>query len=129
ASPALAALYAEHLSYEAGDPARPVGAAGALLRAALRRYLGFRGALYYTPTAGLGEVLFAPLYRLLRERGVEFRFFHKLKHLAPDKQRPAIAAAVLGKQVELAPGMGEYDPLVRVKGLLCWPTRPLYNQI
>lgn len=128
-SPALAALYADHLSYEAGDSARPAAAAGALLRAALRRYLGFRGALYYTPAAGLGEVLFAPLYRLLRERGVAFQFFHKLKHLAPEKSRPRIAAAVLGRQVELRPGAAEYEPLVKVKGLLCWPTRPLYSQI
>lgn len=129
ASAVLTSLYADHLSYESGDVGRPAGAAGALLRAALRRYLGFSGALYYTPAAGLGEVLFAPLYRLLRDRGVTFHFFHKLKHLCPDRRGSAVSAAVVGRQIELAPGAGEYEPLIKVKGLPCWPSRPLYSQI
>jgi uncharacterized protein with NAD-binding domain and iron-sulfur cluster len=129
ASPAIAGLYADYLSYESGDIRRPAGAAGALLRAALRRYLGYTGALYYTPAAGLGEVLFAPLYRLLRERGVAFQFFHKLKHLCPDPHHPAISAVVVGRQIELAPGADEYEPLIKVKGVPCWPSRPLYDQI
>lgn len=128
-SPLLAALYADHLSYESGDPARPIAAAGALLRSGLRRFLGYHGALYYTPTAGLGEILFAPLYRVLRDRGVRFRFFHKLKQIRLDPARPTIAALVLGRQVELAPGHEDYDPLIKVKGLPCWPHRPLYGQI
>ncbi|MFY0530988.1 hypothetical protein [Nannocystis pusilla] len=49
ASTVLVALYADHMSYESGDVERPAAAAGALLRAALRRYLAFSGALYYTP--------------------------------------------------------------------------------
>nr|WP_276602673.1 NAD(P)-binding protein [Nannocystis pusilla] len=129
ASTVLVALYADHMSYESGDVERPAAAAGALLRAALRRYLAFSGALYYTPAAGLGEVLFAPLYRLLRDRGVRFRFFHKLKHLCPDPKQPAVSAAVVGRQIELAPGVDDYEPLIKVKGLPCWPSRPLYSQI
>lgn len=129
AGPVIAAVYADHLSYEAGDIQRPAGAAGALLRAALRRFLGYQGALVYTPAAGLGEVLFAPLYRLLRDRGVRFQFFHKLKHLCPDRARQGVAAAVLGRQIELAPGVTDYEPLIKVKGLPCWPSRPLYSQI
>ncbi|WP_434415137.1 NAD(P)-binding protein [Nannocystis pusilla] len=129
ASTVLVALYADHMSYESGDVERPVAAAGALLRAALRRYLAFSGALYYTPAAGLGEVLFAPLYRLLRDRGVRFRFFHKLKHLCPNPRQPAVSAAVVGRQIELAPGVDDYEPLIKVKGLPCWPSRPLYSQI
>ncbi|HMY98671.1 MAG TPA: hypothetical protein PLU79_03375, partial [Burkholderiaceae bacterium] len=98
-------------------------------RSGLRRFLGYHGALYYTPTAGLGEILFAPLYRVLRDRGVRFRFFHKLKQIRLDPARPTIAALVLGRQVELAPGHEDYDPLIKVKGLPCWPHRPLYGQI
>lgn len=127
--PLLDALYADHLSYESGDVRRPSAAAGPLLRAALRRFLAYRGALYYTPTAGLGEIVFAPLYKVLRERGVRFRFFHKLKQLRPDPASDTIAAIVLGRQIELAPGNDEYEPLIKVKGLPCWPHRPLYGQI
>lgn len=128
-SPLIAGLYADHLAYEAGNRARPSAAAGALLRAALRRFLDYRGALYYAPAGGLGEALFAPLYRVLRDRGVEFRFFHKLKLLRPAPGRAAVAELVLGRQIELAPGSADYEPLIKVKGLPCWPSRPLYDQI
>lgn len=128
-SPVVAALYADHLAYESGDPARPSAAAGAFLRAALRRFLGYSGAFYYTPAAGLGEVVFAPLYRVLRDRGVNFQFFHKLKQIRPDPATNTIAALVVGRQVELLPGVTDYDPLIKIKGLPCWPHRPQYNQI
>ena len=32
-------------------------------------------------TAGMGDVVFAPLYHALRARGVEFRFFHRVDRL------------------------------------------------
>lgn len=125
----VASLYADHLSYESGDLQRPQAAAGALLRASLRRYLAYAGALAYVPAAGLGEVLFAPLYRVLRDRGVSFQFFHKLKQIRPDPTQARVAALVVGRQVELVPGVAEYEPLIKVKGLPCWPSRPLYPQI
>lgn len=128
-STVVASLYADYLSYEAGDMRRPAAAAGALLRATLRRFLAYSGALSYTPTAGMGEILFAPLYRVLRDRGVNFQFFHKLKQIRPDSARAAVGAVVLGRQIELAPGIAEYEPLIKVKGLPCWPSRPIYPQI
>src|SRR5690606_17245601 len=36
---------------------------------------------------------------------------------------------VVGRQIELAPGADEYEPLIKVKGVPCWPSRPLYDQI
>ncbi|HEY0135294.1 MAG TPA: NAD(P)-binding protein [Nannocystis sp.] len=105
----------------------PALAAGASLRMLLRILLAHKGALYYTPQADLGEVVFAPLYQLLRRRGVRFRFFHKVKELRVEDDR--ICAIRIGRQVELDPGVGDYEPLINVKGLLCWPSRPLYAQI
>lgn len=127
ASPVIAGFYATLLAYQDGDPARPALAAGAGLRLLLRALLAHRGALYYTPQADLGEVVFAPLYQLLRRRGVRFRFFHKVKQLRCDGEQ--VTAIRLGRQVELDPGVDEYEPLITVKGLPCWPSRPLYGQI
>jgi uncharacterized protein with NAD-binding domain and iron-sulfur cluster len=127
ANPLLNGFYAILHAYRDGDPERPALAAGAGLRLLLRALLAHRGALYYTPQADLGEVVFAPLYQLLRRRGVRFRFFHKVKQLRTDGEH--LTAIRLGRQVELDPGVDEYEPLVTVKGIPCWPSRPLYGQI
>ena len=126
-SPVITGFYDTLLAYGAGDRERPALAAGAGLRLLLRVLLAHKGALYYTPQADLGEAVFAPLYQVLRRRGVRFRFFHKVKELRIDDNH--VAAIRLGRQVELDPGVDEYEPLVNVKGLLCWPSRPLYPQI
>lgn len=126
-SPIVAGFYDMMLAYAGGDLQRPTLAAGAGLRLLLRALLAHKGALYYTPQADLGEVVFAPLYQLLRRRGVRFRFFHKVKELTVDDDR--VATIRLGRQVELDPGIDDYEPLVHIKGVPCWPSRPLYPQI
>jgi uncharacterized protein with NAD-binding domain and iron-sulfur cluster len=72
--------------------------------------------------AGMGDVVFAPLYQALRRRGVRFRFFHRLDnlHLAPDGR--SVSAVSLGRQANLTGD--DYDPLVRVRGLPVFPDRP-----
>ncbi len=127
ANPIVAGFYDMLLAYEAGDRERPSVAAGAAMRLLLRALLAHRGALYYTPQADLGEVVFAPLYQVLRRRGVRFRFFHKIKQLRAEGDR--VTAIRIGRQVELDPGIDDYEPLVTVKGVPCWPSRPQYNQI
>lgn len=127
ATPVVTGFYDLLHAYAGGDPARPALAAGAGLRLLLRVLLAHKGALYYTPQADLGEVVFAPLYQLLRRRGVRFRFFHKVKELRVEDDR--VSEIRIGRQVELDPGIGDYEPLINVKGLLCWPSRPLHAQI
>jgi uncharacterized protein with NAD-binding domain and iron-sulfur cluster len=126
-SPVLAGFYALLLAYDDGDPARPTLAAGAALRLLLRALLAHRGALAWSPQGDLGEVVFAPLYQVLRRRGVRFRFFHKVKQVRCEGDR--VTAIRIGKQVELDPGVDEYEPLINVRGVPCWPSRPVYSQI
>ncbi|MCB9749074.1 MAG: NAD(P)-binding protein [Myxococcales bacterium] len=127
--PAIRALYDLFFAYERGERERPSLAAGAALRVALRSLLGGRGAIAYQLRAGAGEALFAPLYQVLKRRGVRFRFFHKVKRLRPSEDRARVAEIVLGRQVELSGGTRDYDPLITVKGLPCWPSAPRYEQI
>ncbi len=126
-SPVVAGFYDLLYAYQDGDPTRPNLAAGAGLRLLLRSLLGHRGSLYYSPQADLGEVVFVPLYQLLRRRGVRFRFFHKVKQV--DGNDEAITAIRIGRQVEFDPGIDDYEPLVTVHGSQCWPSRPAYAQI
>ena len=42
-------------------------------------------------TAGMGDVVMAPLYQALRKRGVQFEFFHRVDALHLDaRPRPLI---------------------------------------
>ena len=125
----LRGMYDLVFAYEAGDPARPRFSAGLGLDLATRMLLGYSGALFWKMQAGMGEVIFAPLFEVLRRRGVEFRFFHRVDALRLDDDGRSIAAIDLGIQAEVAAGAHAYDPLIRVKGLPCWPDAPLASQL
>ena len=78
----------------------------------------------------MGDVVIAPLYLALKQRGVHFKFFHKVEELIYDATKNQIAAIRMTEQVALN---GEYDPLVTVPlpegGLECWPSTPRYESI
>ncbi|MBV9776796.1 MAG: NAD(P)-binding protein, partial [Acetobacteraceae bacterium] len=63
-------LYDLALAYEGGDPGRPGLAAGQALRGSLRMFFSYRGALLWKMRAGMGDVVFAPFYEVLKRRGV-----------------------------------------------------------
>lgn len=105
---------------------REIGA-GTALHWTLRMLFTYRGALFYKMQAGMGDVVFAPLYEVLRRRGVRFRFFHRLDRLRLSADRSRVEAIDLGRQILVRDG--EYDPLVGVKGLPCWPSEPRYEQL
>ena len=128
-SPILRGMYDLVFGYEAGDPARPRFSAGLGLELATKMLLEYSGALFWKMQAGMGEVIFAPLYEVLRKRGVEFRFFHRVDAVRLSDDGRSIAAIDLGVQAELAGGVEAYDPLITVKGLPCWPDAPLGAQL
>ena len=70
-------------AYEGGDPGRPRFPAGLALHLTMRMFLDYKGALFWKMRAGMGDVVFAPLYQALRRRGVRFRFFHRLDRPPP----------------------------------------------
>jgi len=72
-------VYDLAFAYRGGDPARPSAEAGTALRGLLRTFFSYRGALMWKMNAGMGDVVFAPLYELLVKRGVEVRFFHRVE--------------------------------------------------
>ncbi|ADV67833.1 acetoacetate decarboxylase family protein [Deinococcus maricopensis] len=114
-------------AYEGGDYGRPNIEAGTLLRAMMRIGLSYRGAIMYKMQAGMGDTVFTPLYQLLRARGVKFRFFHKVEELRADGD--AVGEVRLTRQADVVSGPDGYDPLVFVRGLGCWPSAPLTDQL
>ena len=114
-------------AYRNGDPQQPDIEAGTMLRGMLKIGLGYRGALMYKMQAGMGDVVFAPLYEVLQRRGVRFHYFHKLCELRADAAGEAVAEIELEQQVALTGDT--YEPLVEVNGLPCWPSAPLHAQL
>ncbi|GAB2844281.1 NAD(P)-binding protein [Pseudoduganella ginsengisoli] len=112
-------------AYENGDFGKPNVEAGTILRSMMRIGLAYKGGIMFKMQAGMGDTIFTPLYEVLKARGVKFKFFHKVDELVPDGD--TIASIRMTRQVELA--HGDYQPLVDVKGLACWPSAPLYGQI
>ena len=125
-TPWVRSIYDAAFSYECGDPARQSIAAGAALRAVIGMSL-YKGAMYYKMTAGMGDVVFAPLYLVLKQRGVKFEFFHRVESLGLSADRTRVERVQVNRQVHLKGA--EYHPFVDVGGLECWPAEPLWDQI
>jgi uncharacterized protein with NAD-binding domain and iron-sulfur cluster len=127
--PLVRGLYDMVFGYQDGDYDRPALAAGlAVLHTGIALFQ-YKGAFFWKMTAGMGDVVIAPLYQALRGRGVEFEFFHRVDALHLDDRRQVIDAVTLGRQVRLADGVDHYDPLTRVGGLPVFPSAPLADQL
>jgi uncharacterized protein with NAD-binding domain and iron-sulfur cluster len=108
-----------------GDASRPRFAAGTGLFLAGKLFFDYRGSIFWKMNAGMGDVLFAPLYEALVARGVDFEFFSRVDRLRLDESGTAIGSIDIGRQVALDE---PYRPLVDVGGLPCFPDRPIVEQ-
>lgn len=127
--PLVRGLYDMVFGYEDGDYDRPAFAAGLAVLLTGIALFQYKGAFFWKMTAGMGDVVIAPLYQALRRRGVEFEFFHRIDSLHLDDRRQAIDAVTMGRQVRLADGVDHYEPLTRVLGLPVFPNAPLAGQL
>ncbi len=108
--------------------------AGTALRGMLRMAMTYKGNAYYRMMGGMGDVIFAPIYIVLKKRGVKFKFFHKVVNVVPKGNH--IKSIKIEKQVNLVDPGKEYNPLIKVKTKVkgvgkmdCWPNQPLYKKI
>lgn len=114
-------------AYENGDFSKPNIEAGTIIRSMMRIALNYKGAVMWKMQAGMGDTMFTPYYQVLKERGVKFEFFNKVEEVIADNG--SIQKIKLSQQVALKEGLTDYDPLVNVKDLECWPDRPNYAQL
>jgi uncharacterized protein with NAD-binding domain and iron-sulfur cluster len=129
-SPILRAFYQLCFAYEDGDRDRPCVAAGKALQAMLRMCLGYRGSIMWKMQAGMGDAIFAPIYEALKARGVKFEFFSEVTEIGVTDDGTLVDSITVRRQVPLAEGLTEYDPLVPdAGGLRSWPAQPLFDQL
>jgi uncharacterized protein with NAD-binding domain and iron-sulfur cluster len=115
--------------YPGGDTSRPPQmSAASYVRWALQATSYF-GSFIWRFAAGTGETLIAPLYLVLRARGVKFAFFHKVEALRLSKDRRDVVAVDIAVQATLKDPKAAYDPLISVKDLPSWPHQPLFDQL
>lgn len=117
----VSGLYDLVFGFADGDPSRPGFAAGLGVFLSGKTFFDYKGAIFWKMQGGMGDVVFAPFHQALRARGVRIEYFHRLDAVHLDEQRTRVERLTLGRQVALAPGRDQYDPLVRIKGLPCFP--------
>ena len=74
-SPLIRGAYDLVFAYEDGDYQRPRHGAGVALRGAFRMLFSSRGAIFWKMHAGMGDTVFAPMYEVMKKRGVAFKIF------------------------------------------------------
>ncbi len=131
-NPTVRFIYNSAFAFENGDHNKPRIAAGSALRGVLQLFLGYKGAFAYRLSSGMGDVVFSPIYEVLRGRKVRFEFFHRVDALqSADNERgePVIREVHLTRQAQLKDDGGEYAPLRWVADFPCWPSEPDWAQL
>ena len=121
------AMYDYAFAYK--DGSTPSLSACAAVEGIIRLTQTYKGAFFYKATAGMGDTIFTPIYQVLENRGVTFKFFHEVTKLELTKDKDLIGKIHLNRQVELTDPAVEYQPLKNVKGLDSWPSEPLWEQL
>ncbi len=125
-SPIVRGLYDLTFGFEGGDPTKPNLAAGQSIEALVRIGCLYKGAITYKMMAGMGDVVFGPMYDVLLKRGVEFKMFHWVSKLTAADDDDVIDSIEVIPQVDLEP---DYPYLIDVGGLPCWPSQPAWDHI
>ncbi len=78
-----------------------------------------KGTVMSKMNAGMGDVVFSPLYEVLRQRGVKVHFFRRVRRLELSANGTRVDKIWLQPQAQLKPGIADYDPFV--PKLTNWP--------
>ncbi len=114
-------------AYKDGDPNKQLLATGLSIRFIFRMCLTYKGAIFWKMQAGMGDTIFGPIYDVLKKRGVEIKFFHRVRELKLSADKKRVEKIIIGQQATLK--SGEYKPLFDCEGLPCWPSEPFYDQL
>jgi uncharacterized protein with NAD-binding domain and iron-sulfur cluster len=130
-NPLLKGVYDFVFAFDNGDSSRPAQTANfataPALRTIFRMCFTYDGSIFWKMRAGMGDTIFTPFYKALAQRGVQFKFFHKAQALHLDAGKTQIERIDMVRQVDTK--NGDYQPLVNVLGLDCWPALAQYDQL
>jgi hypothetical protein len=118
-------VYETLLQYEEGDLARPNLEAGTALNW-ISRMFTYKGSMVWEVTGGMGDVLVAPLYEVLRKRGVRFHFFHRVQAMRLSPCASRVERVEVGVQAQTK---GDYQALLYMDHTPVWPAVPRWEQL
>ena len=124
----VTALYDYTFGYRHGDRDQPCVSACSAVQGLLRMFLTYKGGFFFKAVTGMGDTIFVPMYKLLKHRGVTFKFFHKVTGLEPNADGEIETIRGI-RQVDLTDPAAGYAPFVVVNGKDCWPSTPNWQQI
>lgn len=132
--PLFQAGYHYSFAFEDGDLQRPNIAAGVGMRGLLRMVFAYHGSVFMHMEGGMGEIVTAPYYEVLKARGVRFHFFHRVEQLIPGDDGRLAEVRML---VQASPigGSDAYQPLFAHQAgdgapvRHAWPEAPLFEQL
>ncbi|MCK8462777.1 NAD(P)-binding protein [Aliiroseovarius sp. S1339] len=101
--------------------------AGTAIRAMSRLIITYSTAIFHKMQAGMGDTIFAPYYQVLKALGVKFEFFCAARDLHLNEAGTRVDRLSMVRQAKVK--TGDYEPLVNVGGLPCWPSEPHWNQL
>ncbi len=122
-------MYDLPFAYEDGEPTQPAIGAGTALRGVIRTLFTYTGAIAWKMRAGMGDIVFAPMYQVLKDREVDFKFFHRVAKLHPSDDGKHVTSIEISLQADLKDPEAAYQPLIPVNRLPCWPNAPLNDQL
>jgi uncharacterized protein with NAD-binding domain and iron-sulfur cluster len=125
--PPVQAAYDLVFGYEDGKLDQPNFAAGTAVNVLMRLIFTYKGSMAWQMQAGMGDTVFVPFYQVLKRRGVNFKFFHAVTNIVADHETREVMEVEVVPQVPLT--VDEYDPLILVRGLPCFPSEPLWYQL
>jgi len=117
--------------YKNGDTTTPASMSAATYLSFALRFLLGKGGYAYRFLAGTGEVVIGPLYQTLKDRGIKFQFFTKVKDLVIDEDDNVTEVLYDLQATQKEGGPLSYSPLKpeRVADWTVWPHDPNYDQL
>lgn len=106
------------------DHGGSIGAGSALM--VFTNSIGYKGSFVFQFVYGTGDTMVMPMYEVLKNRGVIFKFFQTVEQVHYSESG-SIESISIAEQVKLA--TTSYDPVYKIGTLSTWPTEPLYDQI
>ncbi len=127
-SPPVKDIYTLVFAYPAsGDTTQPgLIAAGTALMGAMLIILGYKGSVMYRFKGGTADVVVSTIYEVLKERGVHFKFFHEVQHVAYS-EGDEIESMTIGEQIRLKDPEAQFHATNLIKGLHCWAAHPFWR--
>jgi hypothetical protein len=138
--PVIKIWYDAVVAYEDGDERAPRISAGVTMYALFRAICTYKGAFALQMTHEIGDSFIAPIVKALELRGVEIRYFHRVRDLAAGtgSNETFIHEITVEEQVSEARRM-RHRPFVTMPGVSgaegpsalprqVWPNRPVFDE-